>query len=67
MWNCILNEFIKPNYVRLKEQGIKKILNQKMIACLDTLLSNESADIIMDCSWHDYVHGVLSSYQTTEQ
>ena len=67
MWNCILNEFIKPNYVRLKEQGIKKILNQKMIACVDTLLSNESAGIVMDCSWHDYVHVVFSSYQTTEQ
>jgi len=67
MWNCILNDFIKPNYVCLKEQGIKKILNQNMLACVDSMLSDKSADIIIDCSWHDYVHFVLSSYQTTEQ
>lgn len=65
-WKCIQNEYIGPNHANLVEQGIKKILLQKMITCVDNILSDKYADIVMDCSWHDYINAVPSSYQTTD-
>ena len=66
MWSHTVKDYIQINVDHYHEVGKKKILNQNMVACVKQLLDDENAEVIVDCSWHDYLKDVPSSYQISD-
>jgi len=63
MWSCNIKDHIKVKLDHYQEAGKRKILNKNMVAWIKQLLDDESTEVIVDCSWHNYLKDVPSSYQ----
>ena len=56
----------KAHLHHLGEEGKTKIRNQNMITCIKNILATQRGNIIMDCSWHQYLYESPSSVQPSD-
>ena len=64
-WNDYMRKRVEARVHLIKEDGRTKIANQNMLVCIQTILTKKKEKIIMDCSWHQYLHATQSSFQPT--
>ena len=64
-WDSYIEKHVEKRLLHMKEEGRNKIRNQNMAKCIQTILTKETDNIIMDCNWHQYLHALPSSFQPT--
>ena len=64
-WNDYMRKQVETRVRLIKEDGKTKIKNHNMLMCIKTILTTKKENIIMDCSWHQYLHATQSSFQPT--
>ena len=64
-WDSYIEKHVEKRLLHMKEQGRIKIRNQNMAKCIQTILTKETDNMIMDCFWHQYLHALPSSFQPT--